>query len=211
MDQITAGKSLVSKSDVERKLKSKKGKKSKKSSKEKPRKSHSKKKSRKRHASSSSDSSDSSSSSSSSESSENEKAKKRKKKSKKSKAKKQKAKLEATKAKAVIEKLPVIVPVQVVKLSIPEADVGPHIDLKSSKIRAPMTKEEYEKQQSTLKWITDPETGTKRLIRGSGEIVEEMASKERPHSVKPTPSTLFAADGNFFQPQTNMKARSTYD
>nr|CAH0107423.1 unnamed protein product [Daphnia galeata] len=209
MDQIIVGKPRVSKSDMESKSKNKKGKKSKKSSKEKSKKSHSKKKSRKRHASSSSDSS--SSSSSSSESSEDEKAKKRKKKSKKSKAKKQKAKLEAGKAKAVIEKLPVIVPVKVVKISIPEADVGPHIDLKSSKIRAPMTKEEYEKQQNTLKWITDPETGTKRLIRGSGEIVEEMASKERPQSIKPTPSTLFAADGNFFQPQTNMKARSTYD
>jgi hypothetical protein len=163
MDQIIVEKSRVSRSDAGSKPKGKKGKKSKKSSKEKSKKSHSKKKSRKRHASSSSDSSDSSSSSSSSsESSEDERAKKRKKKSKKNKAKKQKAKLEATKAKAVIEKLPVIVPAKEVKRSIPEADVGPHIDLKSSKIRAPMTKEEYEKQQSTLKWITDPDTGTKR-------------------------------------------------
>ncbi|KAK4014755.1 ADP-ribosylation factor-like protein 6-interacting protein 4 [Daphnia magna] len=210
---LLAEKALVSKSGRESKPKNKKVKKSKKSSKDKTqKKSNSKKKKRKRQASSSSNSSDSSAiSSSSSESSEDEKAKKRKKKSKKNKAKKQKAKLEASQLKVIIEKTPVIIATQVVKIMIPEADVGPHIDLKSSKIRAPMTKEEYEKQQSTLKWITDPETGTKRLIRGSGEIVEEMISKERPQMMKPTPSTLFAADGNFFQPQSNMKARSNYD
>lgn len=163
-EKLLVGKVEVSKGLLASKQKSKKGKKSKKSSREKTsKKSHAKKKSRKRHASNSSDSSNSSSTSSSStESSEDEKERKRKKKSKKSKAKKQKTKLEEGKAKAMIEKTPAPVHNKAVKLLIPEADVGPHIDLKSSKIRAPMTKEEYEKQQSTLKWITDPETGTKR-------------------------------------------------
>lgn len=43
-----------------------------------------------------------------------------------------------------------------------EPDVGPKIDLQSSKMRAPMTKEEYEKQQNTLRWVDDPETGRRR-------------------------------------------------
>lgn len=71
-----------------------------------------------------------------------------------------KAKKKAKKAAAIMEQpVAVVVAAPVV---VPEVDVGPHIDLKSSKIRAPMTKAEYEKQQSTLKWVTDPETGRRR-------------------------------------------------
>lgn len=167
MDQIIAkgARSVSKKSFLESKQKRKKEKKSKKSLKEKiSRKKHLKKKSRKRHSSSSSDSSSSSSSgSSSSESSEDEKAKKQKKKNKKSKAKKKKAKLEASNVKAVITEIPLALPVSVSQTKPTlETNVGPHIDLNSSKIRAPMTKEEYEKQQNTLKWIVDPETGRRR-------------------------------------------------
>lgn len=166
MDQV-AENSRVKKMGTENRLKTKKKSKVKKSSSKKlkkPRSKHSKKRIHKRHASTSSDSSNSSSSSSSSSSSdtsEEEKIKKRKKKNKKKKLKEKKAKLEASRNKAVTEKLSSVVPVPS-KPIMAEADVGPHIDLKSSKIRAPMTKEEYEKQQSTLKWITDPETGRRR-------------------------------------------------
>ncbi|EFX84046.1 hypothetical protein DAPPUDRAFT_315148 [Daphnia pulex] len=213
MDQIiTNGSRSVSKKSVlESKQKRKKEKKSKKSLKEKiSRKKHSKKKSRKRHSSSSSDSSSSSSSSSSSlKSSEDEKAKKRKKKNKKSKAKKQKAKLEANNVKAVITEIQLTLPVSVSQTKPTlETNVGPHIDLNSSKMRAPMTKEEYEKQQNTLKWIVDPETGRRRLIRGSGEIMEEIVSRERHQAIN---KQATVADGNFFQAQANLKARSSYD
>ncbi|XP_046656914.1 ADP-ribosylation factor-like protein 6-interacting protein 4 [Daphnia pulicaria] len=214
MDQIIAkgARSVSKKSALESKQKRKKEKKSKKSLKEKiSRKKHLKKKSRKRHSSSSSSDSSSSSSSgsSSSESSEDEKAKKRKKKNKKSKAKKKKAKLEASIVKAVITEIPLTLPVSVSQTKPTlETNVGPHIDLNSSKIRAPMTKEEYEKQQNTLKWIVDPETGRRRLIRGSGEIMEEIVSRER-HQAINKQATI--ADGNFFQAQANLQARSSYD
>ncbi|XP_057381470.1 ADP-ribosylation factor-like protein 6-interacting protein 4 [Daphnia carinata] len=200
MDGAIVERSRSSKCSMDSKIRKKKGKKDKKTS----RKKHSKKSSRKRHVSSSSESS--SSSSCSSESSKEEKAKKRKKRSKKHKSKKVKANQETLNSQAVVEKKPLTVPVHTVKLPIP--DVGPHVDLNSSKSRAPMTKEEYEKQQNTLRRIVDPETGRKRLIRGSGEIVEEIVSRER-HQAINRKATI--ADGNFFQAQANLKARSSYD
>lgn len=44
---------------------------------------------------------------------------------------------------------------------------------------APMTKEEYEKQQSVVRRVYDEDTKRHRLVRGSGEIIEEIVSKER--------------------------------
>ena len=46
-----------------------------------------------------------------------------------------------------------------------------------SKSLAPMTREEYEKQQSTVREIFDPESGRHRLIRGTGEIIERIVSR----------------------------------
>jgi len=171
MDEIVAGRTLASEkvTDGSRIAKSKATKRNKKQSKkEKAREKKSKKKRKRRHSSSSSsDTSDSSSdsSSSSSSSSEDEKAKKRRRKMKKEKAKmKKKAKSIAKKKKKLAAEALLAVPTPVVPVVIPEADVGPNISLSSSKIRAPMTKEEYEKQQSTLKWIVDPETGRRRYM-----------------------------------------------
>ncbi|KAI9553068.1 hypothetical protein GHT06_020959 [Daphnia sinensis] len=200
MDGAVAERSRSSKYSTDNKIRKKKGKKDKKTSRRK----HYKTKSRKRHVSTSSESS--SSSSCSSESSAEEKARKRKKRSRKSQSKKEKANQEASNSKAVVEKTPSSVPVHAVKPHIP--DVGPHVDLNSSKIRAPMTKEEYDKQQNTLRRVVDPETGRTRLIRGSGEVVEEIVSRER-HQAINRKATI--ADGNFFQAQANLKARSSYD
>ncbi|XP_006815809.1 uncharacterized protein LOC100366753 [Saccoglossus kowalevskii] len=47
------------------------------------------------------------------------------------------------------------------------------------KAMAPMTKEEWEKQQSVVKRVFDPATGRTRLVKGDGEIIEEIVSKER--------------------------------
>lgn len=43
----------------------------------------------------------------------------------------------------------------------------------------PMTKEEWEKKQNTIRRVYDPETGRNRLVRGDGEIIEEIVSKGR--------------------------------
>lgn len=43
----------------------------------------------------------------------------------------------------------------------------------------PMTKEEWEKKQNTIRRVYDPETGRNRLVRGDGEIIEEIVSKDR--------------------------------
>lgn len=44
---------------------------------------------------------------------------------------------------------------------------------------APMTKEQFEKEQSVVKRVYDPDTGRHRLVKGSGEIIEEIVSRER--------------------------------
>ena len=41
----------------------------------------------------------------------------------------------------------------------------------------PMTREEYEKQQNTVREVYDPESGRYRLIRGTGEIIERIVSR----------------------------------
>lgn len=42
----------------------------------------------------------------------------------------------------------------------------------------PMRKEEYEAQQKVVKEVFDPESGRYRLIRGSGEILERIVSRQ---------------------------------
>ncbi|XP_046840821.1 ADP-ribosylation factor-like protein 6-interacting protein 4 [Xenia sp. Carnegie-2017] len=54
-------------------------------------------------------------------------------------------------------------------------------DSKTKKRHAmtPMTKEEYEKKQSEVRRVFDPDSGRNRLVRGDGEIIEEVVSYER--------------------------------
>ncbi|XP_041348976.1 ADP-ribosylation factor-like protein 6-interacting protein 4 [Gigantopelta aegis] len=47
------------------------------------------------------------------------------------------------------------------------------------KMMAPMTKEAWEKQQSVIRHVIDETTGRRRLVKGDGEILEEIVSKER--------------------------------
>lgn len=129
-------------------------------------------KKRRRSSSSSSDSSTSSSSTSSTTSSD-EKHKKRKKKHKKD-HKRKKLKVE--------EKAEKVKEVEVVGESSQaqnEEDFGIPINLMDFRRGAPETKEEYEKRQSIIRRVVDEETGRTRLIRGDGEIIEEMVTKER--------------------------------
>ncbi|XP_048786658.1 putative pre-mRNA-splicing factor ATP-dependent RNA helicase DHX16 [Lagopus muta] len=64
----------------------------------------------------------------------------------------------------------------------PQVDPGPVLtDEQKSRIQAmkPMTKEEWDVRQSVIRRVVDPETGRTRLIKGDGEVLEEIISKER--------------------------------
>ncbi|KAF3850789.1 hypothetical protein F7725_012561 [Dissostichus mawsoni] len=62
--------------------------------------------------------------------------------------------------------------------------------------KRPLTKEEYDARQSVIRKVVDPETGRTRLVRGEGEIIEEMVTKDR-HKEINKQSTK--GDGNAFQ------------
>ncbi|KAL7836412.1 hypothetical protein AOLI_G00276960 [Acnodon oligacanthus] len=62
--------------------------------------------------------------------------------------------------------------------------------------KRPMTKEEYEARQSVIRRVLDPATGRTRLIRGDGEVLEEIVSKERHKEIN---KQATKADGSAFQ------------
>lgn len=45
------------------------------------------------------------------------------------------------------------------------------------RMMVPMSKEEYEKEQSKIRQVYDPESGRYRMVRGSGEIIESIVSR----------------------------------
>ena len=42
-----------------------------------------------------------------------------------------------------------------------------------------MSREEYEWKRNTIRRVVDPETGCSWLIRGEGEVLEEIVSRDR--------------------------------
>ena len=42
----------------------------------------------------------------------------------------------------------------------------------------PMSREEYQAKQSIVREVYDPETGRTRLVRGDGEIIERIVSRD---------------------------------
>ncbi|XP_048045416.1 ADP-ribosylation factor-like protein 6-interacting protein 4 [Megalobrama amblycephala] len=62
--------------------------------------------------------------------------------------------------------------------------------------KRPMTKEEYEARQSVIRRVLDPETGRTRLIRGDGEVLEEIVTKERHKDIN---KRATQSDGDAFQ------------
>ena len=40
----------------------------------------------------------------------------------------------------------------------------------------PMSREEYERNRNTIRCVVDPETGRSRLIRGEGEVLDEIGA-----------------------------------
>lgn len=127
-----------------------------------------KKKVKKRRSSSSSDSSSSSSTSCSSSSSSD---KHRRKKLKKRHKKDCKDNRLPTPYAASTSSKPTAPP--------PEEDFSIPIHLMDSSHKKPETREEYEKRQSVIRKVVDPETSRTRLIKGDGEILEEIVSRDR--------------------------------
>jgi len=80
-----------------------------------------------------------------------------------------------------------------------EADCGPPISLMNTKARAPQTKEDYDKIQSNIRRVVDPESGRTRLIKGDGEILEEIVTRDRHKAIN---RNATKADGEFFQSRT---------
>ncbi|OXB64113.1 hypothetical protein ASZ78_002043 [Callipepla squamata] len=86
----------------------------------------------------------------------------------------------------------------------PQVDPGPVLtDEQKSRIQAmkPMTKEEWDARQSVIRRVVDPETGRTRLIKGDGEVLEEIVSKERHKEIN---KQATRGDGLAFQVRTGM-------
>ena len=60
----------------------------------------------------------------------------------------------------------------------------------------PMTREAWEKKQSVVRRVLDKETGRVRLVKGDGEIIEEIVSRSRHRGINRT-STL--GDGESYK------------
>lgn len=135
------------------------------------------KKRSKRSSTSSSSSDSSTSSSSSSSSSGNEKRKKRKHK-KDHKRKKAKRPEEKSKAGESSRSNSVAI-TEAARNSDNDVDFCIPVALMNNKPSRPETKEEYDKRQSILRRVVDEESGRTRLIKGDGEIIEEIVTKDR--------------------------------
>ncbi|ELU04417.1 hypothetical protein CAPTEDRAFT_154514 [Capitella teleta] len=64
-----------------------------------------------------------------------------------------------------------------------------------------MTREEWEKQQSVIRRVYDPDTGRTRLIRGDGEVIEEIVSRDRQKEIN---KQATSADGISYMRQAGM-------
>ncbi|CAO1426512.1 unnamed protein product [Diamesa serratosioi] len=138
-----------------------------------------KKEKRKRHSSSSSSSSSSTNSSTSSSSDESSKKKhKKSKKYKHCKKDHKKAKLKD------INKTGEPCTSNQQDLAPPDQDFSIPLYLMDNQAKKrPETQEEYLLRQSVLRREVDPETGRIRLIKGDGEIIEEIVSRDRHHEI----------------------------
>lgn len=79
------------------------------------------------------------------------------------------------------------------------SDFSVPLDLMNNKARAPQSKEEYEARQKIIRKVVDPETGRTRLIKGDGEIIEEIVSRDRHKDIN---KQATAGDGRNFQNRT---------
>ena len=61
--------------------------------------------------------------------------------------------------------------------SVPQHDEDADHRQKKAKSMVPMSREQYEAEQSKIREVYDEESGRFRLIRGSGEIIERIVSQ----------------------------------
>ncbi|KAG5895375.1 hypothetical protein JTB14_029598 [Gonioctena quinquepunctata] len=66
----------------------------------------------------------------------------------------------------------------------------------------PMSKEEWEKKRSVITRVYDESTGRHRLVKGDGEIVEEIVSRDRHKAIN---QQATKGDGEFFQNKLRHK------
>ncbi|XP_052822303.1 ADP-ribosylation factor-like protein 6-interacting protein 4 isoform X3 [Octopus bimaculoides] len=134
---------------------------------------------------------------------EKKKKKKKKKKHKKSSGdeKVSTGKEDAQSPLKITEKVTSLQPASKVKESLSNEDTlsapGP-----SPRILKPMTKEEWEKQQSVIRRVYDPTTGRNRLVKGDGEILEEIVSKERHQQIN---KQATIGDGLYYQSKMGLQ------
>ena len=74
----------------------------------------------------------------------------------------------------------------------------------SSKSFTPMTKEEYDKKQSVVRRVFDEDTGRMRLVKGDGEIIEEIVSAARQKEIN---KLATQGDGQSFQANLNSRLK----
>lgn len=70
------------------------------------------------------------------------------------------------------------------------------------RIMKPMTKEEWEKQQSVMRHVYDEESGRTRLIKGDGEVMEEIVSKDRHREINKMSTQ---GDGKFYAAKMGLR------
>lgn len=126
--------------------------------------------------------------SSSSSSSERSPKKSKKNKHKKSKKKSKHSDKEVSGPSNVLSKI--------LDKSESEEDYGIPLDLMNTKANAPESKEEYEKRQSQIRRVYDEETGRHRLIKGDGEVIEEIVSRKAHEEIN---RIATQSDGSTFQ------------
>lgn len=73
------------------------------------------------------------------------------------------------------------------------------LELMTGGVRAPEKPEEYAARQKKIRRVTDEETGRIRLIKGDGEILEEIVSKQRHQEIN---KQATKSDGEFFKSRT---------
>eukprot|EP00978_Attheya_sp_CCMP212_P034323 scaffold143160_cov61-Attheya_sp.AAC.1 len=79
----------------------------------------------------------------------------------------------------------------------------------------PMTREQYEAQQAVVREVYDAESGRFRLVRGSGEIIERIVSRDAHAQINRvatrTDGTCFSRDilSHHLQQEQQQKQKSS--
>jgi len=72
---------------------------------------------------------------------------------------------------------------------------APAPDKKKRRMMIPMSREDYEAQQSVVREVYDEESGRYRLVRGNGEIIERIVSRSDHQRIN---QTATQGDGSSF-------------